>query len=69
MTGISILGFRYELYCATKCHKTTQCVVECAISIEKAWQLNELRGDSDKYTREAFDALIALYEPVDHSNR
>lgn len=62
-------GFRYELYCATKCHKTTQCVIECAVSEQKAYELNELRDDNEKYTPAALQALIALYEPVNNCNR
>lgn len=61
-------GFRYELYCASKCHKTTQCTVECDISKEKAWELNDLRT-TEKYAREAFDALCNLYEPPIYNNR
>lgn len=50
-------GYRYELYCATKCNKTTQVTVECAVSESTAWEWNEARSNEDKYSREAFDAL------------
>ncbi|XP_065213446.1 protein KTI12 homolog [Planococcus citri] len=64
----NIKGFRYELYCASKCHKTTQCTIECDISQENAWELNDSRI-SDKYTREAFDLLCGMYEAPIYNNR
>lgn len=42
-----LIGYRYELYCASKAARTTQCTVFCAISKEDAWSLNEKRSDPD----------------------
>ena len=42
-----IKGFRYELYCASKASKTTQCTVHCDISPEDAWTWNVQRKDED----------------------
>lgn len=40
-------GYRYELYCASKAARTTQCTVYCAISAENAWVFNETRQNAD----------------------
>lgn len=77
-------GYRYELYCASKAARTTQCTVYCAISGENAWKLNEKRQSPDTiadvdtssldnssvpYTREIFDALTLRYEEPIPNNR
>ena len=55
----SCQGFRYELYCASKASKTTQCTVHCDVSPEDAWSWNiERDEDGDKYSKEVFDALV-----------
>lgn len=63
------LGYRYEMYCASKSAKTTQVTVECAISTEKAWEFNLKRPESERYTDEAFKALCMRHEPPDSRNR
>ncbi|KAL0273735.1 UNVERIFIED_CONTAM: hypothetical protein PYX00_006344 [Menopon gallinae] len=64
-----IKGYRYELYCASKTSKTTQCTVHCLIDSKVAWSFNESRDSSDHYTREVFDALIQRYEEPIGTNR
>ena len=64
-----IKGFRYELYCASKAAKNTQCTVHCDLSPEDAWQMNLERPDEDeRYTKEVFDGLVMRYEaPIGHN--
>lgn len=57
-----LLGYRYELYCASKSCKTTQVTVECAAPESVTWEWNERRSDEDKYSREAFEALRLRYD-------
>lgn len=75
------LGYRYELYCASKAARSTQCTIFCAMPIETAWNFNQQRtavdvidsNDSDNssvpYTREIFDALTLRYEEPVPNNR
>ncbi|XP_053951589.1 protein KTI12 homolog [Anastrepha ludens] len=75
--GNYIKGYRYELFCATKAARSTQCTLFCGIQEARAWQLNQERSDADvvltgseeqvgtsnvPYTREIFDALCMRYE-------
>ena len=53
---------RYELYCATKQYKTTQCLVQCSVAIEAAWGWNLERPEGEQYQREVFDGLVMRYE-------
>jgi len=65
-----IKGFRYELYCASKASKTTQCTVHCDVSPEDAWSWNiEREEDDDKYSKDVFDALVMRYEAPVGQNR
>ncbi|XP_055306505.1 protein KTI12 homolog [Sitodiplosis mosellana] len=76
-----IKGYRYELYCASKAARSTQCTVFCAIPKETAWNLNQKRSGADvvessesdnssiPYTREIFDALTLRYEEPIANNR
>lgn len=65
-----IKGYRYELFCAAKASKCTQCTVHTEINREEAWNFNELReNDAEKYDRETFDALVMRYEDPDGKNR
>lgn len=45
-------GYRYELYCASKSARTTQCTVFCAIPKDQAWGLNEKRTEPDELKTE-----------------
>lgn len=74
-------GYRYELYCASKAARSTQCTVYCAISRDNAWNFNQNRIAADEietingdnsvvpYTREIFDALLLRYEEPIANNR
>ncbi|KAH8235492.1 hypothetical protein KR032_001410 [Drosophila birchii] len=83
--GNYIKGYRYELYCATKAARTTQCTLFCCIPQEQAWSFNNQRAAPDAvpqdtegepldnsdvpYTREIFDALCMRYEEPQSNNR
>lgn len=64
-----IKGCRYEIYCLCKLYKTPQCTLHCDIPVEHAWLWNENRPESEKYSREIFDALVMRYEAPDSKNR
>jgi tRNA uridine 5-carbamoylmethylation protein Kti12 len=66
--NVKPLGYRYELYCASKSYKTTHCVIHCDVSPEEAWSWNESRSD-EKYSKDVFDGLVARYETPNGSNR
>lgn len=40
-------GYRYELYCASKAARTTQCTIYCAISSDAAWTFNQQKTEPD----------------------
>ena len=63
-----IKGYRYELWCASKATKTTQCTVHCDVSNEDAWKWNEQRPEKEKYNKDVFDGLVMRYE-VPNSNQ
>lgn len=76
--GNYIKGYRYELFCATKSSRGTQCTLFCGIQKDKAWDFNNQRTQDDEttvsdedgnlnnsnvpYTREIFDALCMRFE-------
>lgn len=75
--GNYIKGYRYELFCATKAARSTQCTLFCGIQEARAWELNQQRTAEDvvpsgtnntadnsnvPYTREIFDALCMRFE-------
>ncbi|XP_041988088.1 protein KTI12 homolog isoform X2 [Aricia agestis] len=77
-------SYRYELYCASKASKSTQCTVYTIRNHQEAWKDNLLRSDdpniestndneihsSEKYTQEVFDALTKLrFEEPNSYNR
>lgn len=74
-------GYRYELYCASKSARSTQCTVYCAISRDNAWHFNRNRTAADEietingdnsmvpYNREIFDGLTLRYEEPIANNR
>jgi len=80
-----IKGFRYEVWCASKATKTTQCTVQCDVSPEDARKWNEKRrlgsadtGDCENedsipsavaYDPEVFDGLVMRYETPNADNR
>jgi protein KTI12 len=71
MDGLNyIKGYRYEIYCATKAARATQCTIHCAVTKERGWELNEDRDDKDeRYSRESYDALWLRFEEPISTNR
>lgn len=68
--GNYIKGYRYEIFCASKASRTTQCTIYCAITKDQAWHFNEMRDEeSMKYHKDVFDALCMRYEEPQHNNR
>ncbi|KXJ67961.1 hypothetical protein RP20_CCG007070 [Aedes albopictus] len=65
-----IKGFRYEIFCASKTTRTTQCTVYCAITKDQAWTYNVTRDiEAEKYSKDVFEALCLRYEEPQHNNR
>ncbi|KAJ8707109.1 hypothetical protein PYW08_011243 [Mythimna loreyi] len=77
-----IKGYRYELYCASKASKSTQCTVYTIRSHDEAWEDNlkrqhetegsgtETQSGSIPYTEEVFNALTRLrFEEPNSNNR
>ncbi|KAF9804023.1 hypothetical protein SFRURICE_019219 [Spodoptera frugiperda] len=70
-----IKGYRYELYCASKASKSTQCTVYTIRNHDEAWEDNLKRGSggdgsSVPYTEEVFNALSRLrFEEPNSNNR
>ncbi|XP_055593515.1 protein KTI12 homolog [Uranotaenia lowii] len=65
-----IKGYRYEIFCASKASRTTQCTVYCAITKDQAWAFNETDNKNRKaYEKDVFDALCLRYEEPQHNNR
>lgn len=62
-----IKGYRYELYCVAKAHKTTHCIVHCDTSKEICSGWNKTR--EKRYNDELLDALIMRFEPPESRNR
>ncbi|XP_058459164.1 protein KTI12 homolog [Malaya genurostris] len=63
-----IKGFRYEIFCASKASRTTQCTLHCAITCEQAWAFNRIKG-MENYHKDVFDALCLRYEEPQQQNR
>ncbi|XP_045782777.1 uncharacterized protein LOC123879212 isoform X1 [Maniola jurtina] len=78
-----IKGYRYELYCASKASKSTQCTVYTIRNQLEAWEENVLRLDvkennpnepcdlnNQPYTEEVFNALTKFrFEEPNSNNR
>uniref|UniRef100_A0A2A4J8Q4 Protein KTI12 homolog n=1 Tax=Heliothis virescens TaxID=7102 RepID=A0A2A4J8Q4_HELVI len=75
-----IKGYRYELYCASKASKSTQCTVYTIRNHDEAWEANIKRqseanaGNTEDipapYTEEVFNALTRLrFEEPNSNNR
>ncbi|OWR43413.1 KTI12 protein [Danaus plexippus plexippus] len=76
-----IKGFRYELYCASKASKSTQCTMYTIRNHQEAWESNLLRINentdskesdqtSEPYTEEVFNAITKLrFEEPNSNNR
>ncbi|XP_020808195.1 protein KTI12 homolog [Drosophila serrata] len=61
--GNYIKGYRYELYCATKASRTTQCTLFCCIPQEQAWTFNTQRTAPDEVPQETETG-----QPLDNSD-
>ncbi|KAH8244596.1 hypothetical protein KR038_001572 [Drosophila bunnanda] len=61
--GNYIKGYRYELYCATKAARTTQCTLFCCIPQEQAWSFNTQRTEPDEVPQETETG-----QPLDNSD-
>ncbi|KAJ7393770.1 kti12, chromatin associated [Desmophyllum pertusum] len=62
-----IKGYRYELYCVAKAHKTTHCIVHCDTPKETCREWNRTR--ETRYNDEILDALVMRFEPPESRNR
>ena len=49
--------FRYELYCASKAAKTTQCTVHCDLSVQDCEVWNKNREEEGRWEEEVLAAL------------
>jgi len=65
-----IKGFRYELYCASKAGKTTQCTLHCDLSVQDCEMWNKEReNEVEKWDEEVLAALAMRYEAPVCGNR
>ncbi|KAL9985762.1 hypothetical protein ACROYT_G008203 [Oculina patagonica] len=62
-----IKGYRYELYCVAKAHKTTHCIVHCDTPQETCREWNRTR--ENRYNDDILDALVMRFEPPESRNR
>ncbi|KAJ2422224.1 kti12, chromatin associated [Coemansia sp. RSA 2524] len=63
-----IKGLRYQLYCTAREEGTTHCVVYCALPVDAARQINQMRG-SDGYADNVFGELTMRYEEPNSATR
>lgn len=64
-----IKGFRYELYCASKAGKATQCTVHCDVSPQDCDSWNSDREECHRWSTETLAALNMRFEAPVSSNR
>lgn len=67
--NLSSTGYRYELYCLSKEHKTTHCIVETVLHKDIVFERNTSRVQEDQYEPELLEKLINRYESPDSRNR
>lgn len=80
--GNYIKGYRYEIYCASKSARVSQCTIYCAVSKDQMKEFNDIRvvEDSDadlslndnssiRYTEETLDNLVLRFEEPHGNNR
>lgn len=63
------IGYRYELYCLSKEHKTTHCIVETIVHKDIVFERNASRNQEDRYETELVEMLMTRYESPDSRNR
>lgn len=84
-SGNYIKGFRYEMYCASKAARTTQCTLYCAIVKDHAWEFNQKRTSTEElpptnsstelnnsdiaYTQNIFNEICQRFEEPLSNNR
>ena len=57
---------RYELYCASKAGKTTQCTLHCDLSVQDCERWNKEReSEVEKWDEEVLAALAMRFEVVE----
>lgn len=47
MLFLLLAGYRYELFCATKAARSTQCTLFCGIQKAHAWEFNQKRFNEE----------------------
>ena len=52
-----VITHRYELYCASKAAKTTQCTVHCDLSVQDCEEWNRSRQEEGRWEDEVLAAL------------
>lgn len=76
--GNYIKGYRYEIYCATKAARVSQCTIFCAINDSLMKEFNSRRTDLDAvgvdnglvpYDEETMEALKMRFEEPQGNNR
>lgn len=66
--GYDFSGYRYELYCASKSARTTQCTIFCGISTENAWTLNQKRQSIDEIKNNSSNVTDEDTSPPNNSS-
>ena len=64
-----IKGYRYELHCVVKAHKTLHCIVQTIVHKEKCLDWNKRRKDKNKYLEQTCQELICRFESPNSQNR
>uniref|UniRef100_T1DQH0 Protein KTI12 homolog n=1 Tax=Anopheles aquasalis TaxID=42839 RepID=T1DQH0_ANOAQ len=68
-----IKGYRYEIFCASKSARTTQCTLYCSLTAEQRQQRREAimskTLEAGELDGETFDALCQRYEEPQDNNR
>lgn len=64
-----IKGYRYELHCIAKAHKTLHCIVQTIVHKDICIEWNRNRKEENKYSDTVCSELIMRYEPPDSRNR
>ena len=59
---IKAITYRYELYCASKAAKTTQCTVHCDLSVQDCEAWNKGRPEEGRWEDEVLSALAMRYQ-------
>jgi len=68
-SGNFIKGFRYQLYCIARAHKTTNCVILTDVSIDLAFKWNQERNENTRYTEKIFNDLASRLETPNPNQR